>query len=209
MKEQRIRIWAPAEKTERTYKFDELPEDAKEVVRNDWRNDDDWNYYDWSGEINSMEKIAEALNCELSYKQYEWGTWSVRLSPRFEYIGEDELSGARAMAYVTNRFITPNQKPFRWSSGKVTMEFGCPFTGFYLDCSVEDAYMDWLEKLRANPKLTVADFFTCVESHIENDLNADEEYHQTDEYIDEEIEANWDNRWYLIDGTDVTDDIVA
>ena len=42
---------------------------------------------------------------------------------------------------------------------------------------------------------------------LKKDLDSVEEDHQTDDYADDMIEANWDDRWYTIDGEDVTDRI--
>ena len=105
MKEQKIRVYVPSIQMVKTYRYDELPEESKGSIRDEWRDGDD---YDWSEEIASMKAIAKALNCDLRYEQDPWG-WTVRLSPNFEYIDEEKISGVRALAYIENKFITPNE----------------------------------------------------------------------------------------------------
>ena len=212
MKEQKIRVYVPSIQMVKTYRYDELPEESKRSIRDEWRDGDD---YDWSEEIASMKAIAKALNCDLRYEQDPWG-WTVRLSPNFEYIDEEKISGVRALAYIENKFITPNEKGkfygYFYNYGKreyrgITKSLDCPFTGFWLDDDLRVAYEIGKDHLRGNPQITVEDFLMFVEDTLKKDLDSIVEDHQTDEYVDEEIEANWDDRWYTIDGRDVTDDI--
>lgn len=217
MKEQKIRVYVPSIQMVKTYRYDELPEESKGSIRDEWRDGDD---YDWSEEIASMKAIAKALNCDLRYEQDPWG-WTVRLSPNFEYIDEEKISGVRALAYIENKFITPNEQGkyrsngwcderYRYYRSKCQMVFSCPFTGYYLDDDMWIAYEQWRNDLRKNPKnpnMTVEMFLAYVEDVLAKDLDAVVEDHKSDEYVDEEIEANWDDRWYTIDGRDVTDDI--
>ena len=160
-----------------------------------------------------MKAIAKALNCDLRYEQDPWG-WTVRLSPNFEYIDEEKISGVRAMAYIENKFITPSEKGkwyHKWKGGerrsRCTMELSCPFTGFWVDDDLRLAYKIWRDHFRGNPQITVEDFLHIVEDTLKKDLDSVEEDHQTDDYADDMIEANWYDRWYLIDGEDVTDRI--
>ena len=213
MKEQEIEVMVPSIQTVKTYRYDELPEESKGSIRDEWREHD---YYDWSDEIKSMEAIAKALDCDLGYRQDAWNNWHVELIPNFSSEDAEGLSGSRAMAYIENNFITPSEKGkwyHKWKGGerrsRCTMELSCPFTGFWVDDDLRLAYKIWRDHFRGNPQITVEDFLHIVEDTLKKDLDSVEEDHQTDDYADDMIEANWDNRWYLIDGTDVTDDIIA
>lgn len=210
----------PVYRRKHVYRFDQLDERAKDTVRDafraeygDNRNDD---YpFDFSMEEASMQAMADAMNATLEWERDSYDNWHVTFTPDFPNPEAEDLTGARAMAYIENRFLTPNEKPTTLWCGKKRRRIATVFdlTGYYLDGCMTDAYQQWKEEYRrrANARTDlpdVADYITTLESNLEHCFTADDEYHASDEYLDEEIESYWGDHYYLADGTDVTDDIV-
>lgn len=203
----------------KVYRFDELDELAKDKVRDGWRANS-IPFDGWDEETReSIEAISEALSTT-----YEYGEDYCNLYTDNIDIDVLELQGVRALAYVENNYITPNEKGkyystagytddagkyhYKYRHSNCTMEFSCPFTGFCLDNSMDEALRKFKNELRVGNAPTVEDYIHMVEEILSRDLLSDYEYRASDEYIDEEIAANNKDGWYTEDGEEVTD-IVA
>ena len=191
--------------TIKAFKFSELSERAKETARENYRKEYECDQLPWADENSeSIRKICEALNCSYEIDSYNHCD--------LEFKGEDEvllLEGARAYAYVWNNFIEPNLTPkficgckikdkFHYGCvskdsinyySKVTKEFNCPFTGYCADMLLLDAFNVWKDDLREF-ETTVECFLNRVGYAIENFLDSEEEYYDSDEYVEDMIIAN-------------------
>lgn len=198
-------------KSIKIYRFGELDELAKDKVRDGWRANsipfDGWN----EETRESIEAISEALNTT-----YEYGEDYCNLYT--DNIDSDilDLQSVRALAYIENNYIAPNEKGkyystagytddagryhYKYRRSNCTMEFSCPFTGYYLDGSMDEALKKFKDELRAGNAPTVGDYIGMVEEILSRDLLSDYEYRVSDEYIDEEIAANNKDGWYTEDG---------
>lgn len=191
------------------YSFNELKEQAREKVREAWKAIDSDPYSEEN--LGSIEAMAVALSCSVGYKYGEFAYFNPSLDSTVL-----ELSGTRALAYIENNFITPNEKG-RYYSGEAhyndnkitkrlhrysncTKEFSCPFTGYYLDDCMMDALMWFKKQLRANQDITVGSYINELSFIVSKILDDEEEYMQTPEYLDEMIEANWSDRLYMENG---------
>ena len=177
--------------TIKAFKFDELSEKAKENARKNYRRECECDQLPWADENSeSIRKICKALNCSYEIDSYNHCFLTFQ--------GEDEvltLKGARAYKYVWNNFIEPNLKGKYISNGhknyysKVTKEFNCPFTGYCADMLLLDAFNVWKDDLREF-ETTVECFLNRVGYAIENFLDSEEEYYDSDEYVEDMIIAN-------------------
>lgn len=191
--------------TIKAFKFSELSERAKENARENYRKEYECDQIPWAEENSvSIRKICEALNCEYEIDSYNHCFLTFQ--------GEDEvltLKGARAYKYVWNNFIEPNLTP-KFICGckikgklhygcvskdsinyysKVAKEFNCPFTGYCADMLLLDAFNVWKDDVKEY-ETDVECFLNRVGYCIENFLNEEEAYYDSNEYIEEMIEAN-------------------
>lgn len=219
-------------KTFELYEYNELSEEAKDRIRDEWRGCDDlMDAYnsDYEAVLTEFSKI-----CNVNV--FDWSVGLYGSHFRFdckgypyevydnegyvdEYIELASLSGKLLFRYVLNNIIPHIIKGkyySRWhydENGKahskhrysrVIMEKGsCPLTGYYADCDIIEPIVKYYRAWTTYP----ADY--TYEDLMKECLNAffdvwekDYEYQDSDEAIDEMIEANWDDRLYFEDGTE-------
>ena len=192
--------------TKTIYRFDELSIEAQQNAIENYRN----KYFEfgWQDEIiNTIRKIARAMNCDYNYYSYDGITYEVSFTP-IDF--DDEMQGKRAWAYIVNNFITPNEKPKTYWLGHVIYcdgrknwtrkskiwfnIFDCPFTGYIADCCFYDAWADWKKNFSVESKYrrgsTIKDFIDGVAELLSKEWSSDNEYQYSDEGIVELIEAN-------------------
>lgn len=186
--------------TKNLYRFDELTSEAQQNALENYRS----KYFEfgWQDEIiNTIRKIARAMNCDYNYYSYDGITYDVSFTP-VDF--DDELQGKRAWAFIENNFITPNEQPKTYYLNHVLYCDGrknwirkskiwfnisdCPFTGYIADCCFFEAWHDW--KNNFSSKSTVADFVDAVAEKLSKEWTNDNEYQYSDEGIIELIEAN-------------------
>ena len=188
----------------RIYTFDELSDVAKERAIDTHRYDfvDGWCAENWE----SVKAIANACNLDIITNNYsDTGFANFELENVNNYNDIIVLRGRRAIAYIYNNWINPNMKgkyyatPGKWINGaytythtysKCTFEFSCPFTGYYIDDCLIDAYKKFCECVRINPLSGIGDFIDiiseCVSECLQNDYNCS----ISDEYVAELLTAN-------------------
>lgn len=186
--------------TKNLYRFDELTSEAQQNALENYRS----KYFEfgWQDEIiNTIRKIARAMNCDYNYYSYDGITYDVSFTP-VDF--DDELQGKRAWAFIENNFITPNEQPKTYwlnhvlycdgrknwvRKSKIWFNiFDCPFTGYIADCCFFEAWCDWRNNFSS--KSTVADFLDAVAEKLSKEWTSDNEYQYSDEGIIELIEAN-------------------
>lgn len=196
--------------TKNVYSFDELSDEAKENVLDNFRNNSF--LLAWQDENeNTVKAIANKFGWTYSAYSYDGICYSV------EYDMDDEdaamLSGKRAMAYIQNNFINRAMAPKtfwlnnvlycdgrkNWTrKSKINFTIDdCPFTGYCMDCCFSEAWKEWKDSFCA--KSTVQDFIDLVAEKLSKDWTADNEYQLSDEGLTEMIEAN--DYEFLEDGT--------
>ena len=185
------------------YTFDELSKDAKEYAIESHRYDfvDGWGEENWE----SVKAIANACGLDIITTIYNTGFANFEFENVNNYNDIAALHGSRAIAYIYNNWIMPNMKgkyyatPGKWINGaytyththsKCTFEFSCPFTGYFMDDCLIDAYKKFCECVRAKPCLDIADFVNILSECVSECLQADYDYSISDEYVAELLTAN-------------------
>ena len=204
-----IKLTVIEESSVDVFRFGDLSESAKNVVRAEWRewcDRSDQGYWDVSDDIASVVAISAILEVDCHVWRGTYCDWHVEFTPRYESV-IGGLSGIRALAYIQNHIITPNEKPMRFQ-GRIHPAPVFDLTGWCVDNDVIRAFQAWKNELRVNPGITYENFVFLVEETLQKTMQAEEDAYHTDEVIDDMIEGNWGNRWFLENGTDVTEDIV-
>lgn len=187
------------------YTFDELSKDAKEYAIESHRYDfvDVWGEENWE----SIKAIANACGLDIITHSYnDTGFANFELQDDVDnYNDIIVLRGRRAIAYIYNNWIEPNEKgkyyatPGKWINGAYTyththskcmFEFSCPFTGYCMDDCLIIAYKKFCECVRAKPCLDIADFVDILSECVSEWLQADFDYSISDEYVAELLTAN-------------------
>ena len=183
--------------------FEELSDEAKEKAIETHRYDfvNGWSDENWK----SVKAIANACGLNIITTICNTGFANFELENVNNYNDIIVLRGRRAVAYIYNNWINPNMNgkyyatPGKWIDGvytythtrsKCTLEFSCPFTGYYMDDCLIIAYKKFCECVRIDPLLNVGDFVNvlseCVSEFLQNDYN----YSISDENIAELLTAN-------------------
>ena len=190
----------------KVYNFNELSDEAKEKAIETHRYDfcDALSGENWE----SIRAIAKACSLEVVSNNYNGTGFShfvLESSDYNNYYDIVALHGSRAVAYIYNNWIRPNMNgkyyatPGKWIDGvytythtrsKCTLEFSCPFTGYYIDDCLIIAYKKFCECVRINPLFNVGDFVgvlsECVSEFLQNDYN----YSISDENIASMLDCN-------------------
>ena len=176
--------------TIKLYSFKELSQSAKRYAIEECRE-----YIPlsnpWAEEnMNSVKAICKAINSDWDY----YHTMIEVTSNESEEV--QNLSGARAYAYVWNNYIEPNisKKYLKWSAkdkplyAKIIKEYSCPFTGYCADDILWTAFEKWKAEVKKfNTEQTVDGFIARVQYEINDFIDKDDDYYQSDEHIEEEL----------------------
>lgn len=187
------------------YNFEELSDEAREKAIDTHRYDfvDAWSDENWE----SVKAIANACDMDIISDSYNaTGFANFELQDAIDnYNDVIVLSGSRAIAYIYNNWIKPNIKgkyyvtKGKWIDGvftcihtysKCTFEFSCPFTGYYTDDCLVNAYKKFCECVRINPLFNIGDFVDVLSECVSECLQADYDYSISDENIAELLTAN-------------------
>jgi len=194
------------------YTFDELTDEQKHLVFENWRASG----HEYAGAeewIDSLKGFAESTgiridNYQLSPYVHSFVTWT----PDFDHDGNlVDLCGLRLRTWLINNWLpgfetgkyystrgqTINGKySYKFKHSKCQFEIGCPFTGVGHDFDLINPALDFIKKPDGRNLTDVID--ACFESFVKG-YCADMEDQDSDEYITETIEAN-DYEFYS-DGT--------
>lgn len=211
------------------YSYNELSEDAKDKIRDKWRYDgygvmDGYND-DWEGTLDKFCDLCniKAKNCEVDnwhhYFSIDYGcnsVYEVQLDEdTWDNIYIEDLSGKLLFRYISNNIIpylikgkyhsvghTDENGKFTYKSrrSRVVKTFDdCPLTGVV--CDIIEPLMKYYRNWAKYPDdYTYADLMNeCLESFFKA-WSAEWEYRLSDEAVDEDIEANWDDEMFLESG---------
>lgn len=151
----------------------------------------------WEYEDNkSIEKIAGILGAEPFYR-YDFDGFSTGKI-------EDEileLKDNRALAYIYKHYY-PTKPKYIWKGNKhrqskCTREFD---GGYYMDYALVDAVEKFKAEIKAGRHPTIENYIEMVGDIIRQQIEADEEYWDSDEGIKEDIMAHYDEPVFLING---------
>ena len=175
------------------YKFDELPEEAKEKFISEQREHE--------AEITSeelvdcMKSAMDAMG--ITIKDYSIdidGTGYIDLSADC-----DDLEGVRAYKYIVNNFFDPvDKKKLYYKDWEKRRESNidrkdwmenCQFSGMCYDYTVKNAWKNWCDELRNGNEPSVRDFLDELESQYLREL-ADEYYGFDEDNARELAEVN-------------------
>ena len=191
--------------TTKVYEFSELQEAAKERARAWYRTSSI--PLAWQEEnAASVEAIANAMNCTVEYRSYDGISYDVTLTSNDEI---EEISGIRAWKYCWNNFIEPNLQGKTIAGAvyngklhynavggdrtvlyhsKATLEFSCPFTGYYMDDALIIAWNKHRKDFAGG--YTVAEFINDVAAELSKEWTDDNENQISDESVDEMLAVN-------------------
>lgn len=177
----------------KVYQFNELNDDAKDKARQWFRQGND---YPWFGEYRDSLKSFEKV-LPIKIKDYSYGEEAYRSYVRFDVTNAElmSLKGLRLRTWLINNFWSHIEKGkylghIKGKSvySKMVKEVSCPFTGYCSDESLIEPIRKFLKSPDAN--MTFEELIKeCFESFIQ-DVASDIEYQNSDECIDETIEAN-------------------
>ena len=180
------------------YKFNELSDDKKQLVFENWRNN---RYeYDWQSEwIDSLNGFAESTgitinNYELSPYCYSYVSWTFNHDWDLDI---EALSGLRLRTWLINNWVSQWEKgkyldhiegkKFRPIYSKCQTEISCPLTGVGSDHDLIDPVLSFIAKPDDRDLNEIIQ--SCMDSFVKG-YCADMEAQDSDEYITDTIEAN-------------------
>lgn len=208
----------------RLYHFDELSEDAKNVICDRDRYDSNgWAYQsqlsDAEERIATLDKFCETfgIEYEIDYDhQYRFISW------KFEdyELDDEEIRGKYLWRFLNKYYydirsrkyygkLVPHEKDSEHPAGlehvyrysKISwIEQNCPFTGMCYDCDILDIIFEWYKKRDWN--ISLHDLFDDCFQHYLKLWSADDDYRMSDENICDMISANCGDRLYYEDGTE-------
>ena len=216
MERKKIKKFVEIEIEAGCFQFSELSEKAKETARNAYHraygNDANETVYDI---VNCFKEIGKKLDFKMSRYSYDI------YSPSFTklVVGNDnllEMDARRTLAYIYNRWIEPFLGKTRMGTGVMPVArvtrlmkwrrgldlkalWCCPFTGMAYDYVIIEAFETFKEKARSNSSLSFREFLMTLEDCMTKEVVSEAEYHETDEYLEEDCAAN--DIWFLEDGT--------
>lgn len=188
------------------YKFNELSKDAKEKAINDWRNSDNYFYFQEIEE--SVKSVIELFNLKTGRTLDD-----IRTSHIDDCILE--LKGVRLYKYLINNYSNDLFKPkyiklingiktgkqfifkvhkdhkgepYTQIYSKNFVSDCCTLTGICYDNDILQPVYDFLKKPESNT--TFEDLIKDIENAISKCYRDTEEWINSDEYIIETIEAN-------------------
>jgi hypothetical protein len=192
-------------KTINVYSFDELSNSAKSKAIDNWRNNNYESGSFWASENRqSMEKFAELFPIKI----IDWSYGGRGEGVYFRFTDDynlGEMSGLRLAKFIWNNYKSDiyTYKYYSICNGRKNCvgigsksrhskiqleEFGCPFTGFYMDNEILAPLFDFMRKPSKNT--TFKDLLDeCFEAWIKA-CNDDTESQNSDESITETIQAN-------------------
>ena len=193
--------------TTNIYNFGELNETAKGKARQWFR---EASCEDWSDEKKSIEAIGDVLHADRV--DYSVGTTGYSYVEYVVILNDEILSmeGNRALTWVFNNWIEPTfrgkyygklipcekskEHPagFRhiYRNSNCTKVFN-GITGFYMDMNLYEAYAEMQKSVKkGNAIVTVMGFLKLLEERLTSEWKNEMDYHDSDEYIDEMMEAN-------------------
>ena len=157
-------------------------------------------------EFAAVEAIADTMNCIAKYSSYDGISYDVIFTSNDDI---EDISGIRAWKYVWNNFIEPNLQGksvagavcngrlhYNTVGGdrtvlyhsKATLEFSCPFTGYYMDNALIIAWDKHKKDFAGG--YTLAEFINDVAAELSEEWTDDNEDQLTDESVDEMLAVN-------------------
>jgi hypothetical protein len=173
--------------------FEELTIDMQDRLIEEYRQQqtqDFWWFFDEEIKY-SYQEIAKMLGCKLDYE------YSLCSCSWTELIGIDddvrELSGSRAIAYIYRHWIEPHQPAKIYRKGDKTRTSAIKhdyfdLTGMWCDQPVMMAWKDFVDEMRHDITLDVADYIDRLEHHMTKLVVDEAEYNDSDDGIREYLE---------------------
>jgi len=179
------------------YKFSELPEETKEKVLNNWRNDnyfDDFYITDANNTFKSFAKLFNINWRNIDYCEPYRNEYSIKLDDNVI-----QLSGQRLSTYIWNNYKNDlfkgkylYKKPLSGNTkskhSKIQLEHSCVLTGVCYDDDILAPIYEFLDKPKDNINFETL-INDCIYS-LCHSVSSEIEYQNTDEAITETIEAN-------------------
>lgn len=163
-------------KTIEIYTFEELSEDTRDIVRNNFRQMPDlWSWQDdWGQSAQAFSRIAPI---DIRDADYDRAQVSIRWTDSDEIA---ELSGLRGWKWLLNN------EWFQWALDN--KKGACTMTGFCADCLFADAIAQYESNPLATPELKQV-FYEAAQSWVYG-ARSDMEYAYSNQAIDDMIECN-------------------
>lgn len=181
------------------FTFDELTKEgqARAIENERTRRERVGESRPWQDEDNkSIEKIAGILGTEPLYRYDFTGFNTGKI--------EDEilkLKDNRALVYIYNHYY-PTKSKLIWKGNK-HRQSKCTrvFDGdYYMDYSLVDAVEVFKYEMKAGLHPTIENYIEMVGDIIRQNIEADEDFWDSDEGIKEDIMAHYDEPVFLVNG---------
>lgn len=205
------------------YKFNELSESAKKnVIEKERSSSYGFGYImqesDATERIDTLDAFCEEFG--ISYKLDEDHCHRF-ISWHFDDIEDEDATGKYLLRFLNKHYYAIRDKKYysghfhKDENGKLSYKHrysrisyqsgpGCPFTGMCYDCDILDKIFYWYKNPDWN--LSIHDLFNDVFHHYMRLWEEEDEYRMSDEGIGEMIEINYEDKWYLEDGTEFDGD---
>lgn len=172
---------------ETLFKFQELPEDIKQVVREELEDRPRYLSEEFMDEFYTMRKFYNFFDTDYLYNIDEYDATCSFIFPNFEH-GQEELTGNRLRTFLVNRYtkyLTKN-KPYtgkqkkRYSNITADVDW-YGLTGLYMDYEMFLPIKEFIEKPNNHDT-----FETLMEKAFNNfaaNVQSEMLYRKTDEYL--------------------------
>jgi len=166
------------------YKFNELPEEAKEAAINQWREADQYEHFNGTELVGTLDAFVKAIDL-FELHEYRYGGYDGRDGVDIEWYDDSikDMQGARLWKYLQKHYVGPED--MIGYDGKPIF-----LTGTCFDYDILQPIVEFLSAKTINQEITFAELIQdCFDSWRKAAVN-DLEYQNSDEYITETIEAN-------------------
>lgn len=192
------------------FKFQELPENVREKVREEFISTVS-NDYDFHEECKALNTLGELLDVTFDVSFDESRTYykKVKYTKENYYSQEEELSGLRLRTWVINNYykylVTPKRYHIRnnWNKkrfSKIKQERdGCHITGLYLDDCLTKPIFDFLDNPRPKLHYNYLDLCDDILDAFVKQCQNEYEYRYSDDFIIDTADC-----WNLLFGADGT-----
>lgn len=189
------------------YTFEELNQDAKNAVIERERNTEYG--FSYLGIENAGDEIADTIKefpaaFDISYEiKDSYGRPFVSFHVDIE---DEDATGKYLLRFLNNHYFAALSRRYYYKGGKsrksrIMYDAGqCPLTGICWDCDILQPIFDWFKSPDWN--LSVRDLMENCFCSVLKTYEAEREYCFSDEYIEDMILNNWEDKLYFEDGTE-------
>lgn len=189
------------------YTFDELSREAKDDVIERERKEQ-YGFCFW-GIQNNGDEMQDTLKAFASAFDVKYKIGDDHGRPFITFtvdVNDEDESGKYLLRYLNNHYFAALSRRYYWKNGKsrksrIMYEAGqCPLTGICWDCDILQPIFDWFKSPDWN--LSVRDLMENCFCSVLKTYEEEREFCFSNEYIEDMILNNWEDKLYFEDGTE-------